>query len=183
MSKFSEYNESSVCEKKKRMARIMVVCTHGEVADFCRKYDMKVLETYDGDLSNYRGSCPVLVTNARMTREDYDVLKCELFSRGVDLVSTHWLDDDVVVRLIRKQLADRGRKGGRQIFGYTKRNGFVVEIPEKMAVARRVIEMRDAGYTLRQIRDDEDVYHTDGKKLAISTIQQIIKNRNKYEGK
>jgi hypothetical protein len=52
-----------------------------------------------------------------------------------------------------------------------------------MAVARRVIEMRDLGYTLRQIRDDEDVYHTDGKKLATSTIQQIIRNREKYERK
>ena len=162
---------------------MMVVCTHGEVSEFCRKYNMKVLETYEGDLSDYHGSCPVLVTDQCMSREVYDSLKCDLFSRGVDLVSTQWLDDDVVVRLIRKQLEDRCKRGGRQIFGFTKRNGLVVEIPEKMAVARRVIEMRDLGYTLRQIRDDEDVYHTDGKKLAISTIQQIIKNRDKYERK
>jgi hypothetical protein len=142
---------------------------------------MKVLETYEGDISDYRGSCPVLVTDLCMSREAYDALKCELFSRGVDLVSTHWLDDDVVVRLIRGDLERRRKRGGRQIFGYTKRNGVVVEIPEKMAVARRVIEMRDAGYTLREIREDEEVYHTDGKKLATSTIQQIIRNRGKYE--
>ena len=67
------------------------------------------------------------------------------------------------------------------LFRSAKKNGRIVEIPERMAVARRVIEMRDAGYTLREIRESEDVYHTDGKKLAISTIQQIISNRETYE--
>jgi hypothetical protein len=138
---------------------------------------MKVLETYEGDLRDYHGSCPVLVTDLMMDRENYDSLKCELFSRGVDLVSTHWLDDDVVVRLIRGDLERRRKRGGRQMFGFCKKNGVIAEIPEKMAVARRVIEMRDAGYTLRQIQDDLDEY------MAISTIQVIIRNRDKYERK
>jgi hypothetical protein len=151
----------------------MVVCTHGDVADFCRKYNMKVLETYEGDLSDYRGSCPVLVTNERMNRETYDSLKCDLFSRGVDLVSTHWLDDDVILRLIRRQLDQRGKRGGRQMFGFYKKNGVIAEIPEKMAIARRIIALRDSGKTLREIKERVD--------LSMSTIQVILKNREVYE--
>lgn len=159
----------------------MVVCAHGEVAEFCKRHNMKVLETYDGDLSEYHGNCPVVVTDQPMSREHYDSLKCELFSRGVDLVSVHWMDDDLVVRLIRNQLEQRGKRGGRQRFGYYKKNGVITENPAMMAVARRIIELRDAGLTYREISEDEGVRHQGGKKLATSTIQQIVKNREIYK--
>lgn len=61
------------------------------------------------------------------------------------------------------------------MFGFTKRNGEIVEIPAKIAVARRIIELRDAGKTLREIRENLSI------KMAMSTIQQIIKNRKNYE--
>jgi hypothetical protein len=159
----------------------MVVCAHGDVAEFCEKHEMVILESYDGSLKDYHGDCPVVVTAQKMTATEYDSLKCELFGRGIELVSVDWIDDEGIVRLLRNQIARRGKRGGRQMFGFTKRNGVVVEIPEKIRVARTVIEMRDAGFTLKQIRETEGVYHSDGKKLATSTIQQIIKNRDKYK--
>ena len=71
--------------------------------------------------------------------------------------------------------------GGRQPFGYVRRKGEVVENPAMMAVARQIIEMKDAGHTLRMIQDEEGIRHPDGRKISISTIQQIIKNRERYE--
>lgn len=163
----------------------MVVCAHdkhGDVAGFCEAHEMQILEKYIGDISEYhRGNCSVIVTDQVMTREEYDDLKCTLFSRGVELVSTKWTDDEVILRLLHNQIQNRKKRGGRQIFGFTKKNGQIIEIPEKIAVARRVIALRDEGMTLKGIRADREVRHRDGQMLAISTIQQIIKNREKYE--
>lgn len=160
----------------------MVVCAHGDVTGFCEAHDMQILETYIGDISEYHKShCAVIVTDAVMTREEYDDLKCTMFGRGVELVSTEWTDDEVILRLLRNQILNRGKRGGRQVFGFTKRNGQIIEIPEMIAVARRIIEMRDAGFTLKEIRGDLRVRHSDGKKISTSTIQQIIKNRERYE--
>lgn len=162
----------------------MIVCVHGDPLasiEFCRRYNMKVLESYEGDLLDYSGSCPVIVTGERMDRARYDSLKCDLYGRGVDLVSIYWLDDDTVVRLIRKSLTDRSKRGGRQRFGFYKKNGVIEENPAMMAVARRVIALRDAGLTYREIAEDPEVRHHGGKKLAVSTIQKIVSNRKEYE--
>lgn len=161
----------------------MVVCVHGEMDAlvFCAKHGLQVFELYRGSLDEYGGSCAVIVTDEKMTREKYESLKCSMFGRGYELVSTEWTDDEVILALLRQTVEQRGKRGGRQIFGFTKRNGMIVEIPERIAVARKVIAMRDAGYTLEKIRDTEGVRHADGKKLAKSTIQQIVKNREKYE--
>lgn len=159
----------------------MVVCAHGNVTEFCEKHEMKILTAYDGSLEEYRGDCAVVVTDQKMTRLEYDSLKCVLFGRGVELVSTEWTDDEVILRLLLNQIEQRGRRGGRQPFGFCKKNGQVVEVPEKMAVARRIIELRDAGWKLRQIQADSKVCHPDGGELAQSTIQIIIKNRERYE--
>ena len=48
-------------------------------------------------------------------------------------------------------------------------------------MARRIIEMRDAGITLRGIQEDKGVHHPDGRKISVSTIQQIINNRDIYK--
>lgn len=159
----------------------MVVCAHGEVAKFCETHEMEILESYSGDLTSYRGNCAVVVTDQKMTRSEYDSLKCTLFGRGVELVSVEWLDDEVMLRLLRHQIEQRGKRGGRQPFGYRQDHGRLVEIPEKIAVARRIIALRDAGKTYREIQADEGAQHPDGGEYSMSTIQTIIKNRDKYE--
>lgn len=160
----------------------MVVCAHGEVAGFCEAHEMQILETYHGDIKEYhKSNCSVIVTDAVMTRPEYDSLKCTLFARGVELVSTEWTDDEVILRLLHNQIDNRRKRGGRQVFGFTKRSGQVVEIPEMMEVARRVIKMRDDGFTLKEISADRRVRHPDGKKISVSTIQMIVKNRERYE--
>jgi hypothetical protein len=142
---------------------------------------MQILEKHDGSLSDYRGNCAVVVTDQVMSRVEYDRLKCELFGRGVELVSTEWTDDEVILRLLRNQIEQRGKRGGRRIFGFYQKNGQIVKNGAKIAVARRIIEMRDAGCTLREIREDEDVRNIDGSLLALTTIQTILKNREVYE--
>lgn len=151
----------------------MVVCAHGNVAEFCEKHEMQILECYIGYLEDYKGNCPVVVTDQKMTRQEYDTLKCTLFGRGVELVSVEWPDDELILRLLRNQVEQRGKRGGRQMFGFHKKKGMIVEIPEKMKIARMIIEMRDSGKTLREICEVVDV--------SMSTVQTIIKNREAYE--
>lgn len=150
----------------------MVVCAHGDVAAFCEAHEMQILDCYIGYLEDYKGSCAVVVTDQKLTRQEYDTLKCTLFGRGVELVSTEWTDDEVIVRLLHSQIDNRKKRGGRQMFGFYKKNGRIVECPEKIAVARRIIELRDGGSKLREIREQVD--------LSMSTIQTIIRNRDKY---
>lgn len=151
----------------------MVVCAHGEVTKFCEEHKIRILESYGGNLEDYKGNCPVVVTDMAMTRVEYDSLKCTLFGRGVELISTEWTDDELILRLLHNQIENRGKRGGRQMFGYSKKNGEVIEIPEKMKVARLIIEMRDAGKTLREIAQVVD--------LSVTTIQTILGNREVYE--
>ena len=51
----------------------------------------------------------------------------------------------------------------------------------KKTAEKLIIELKDKGYTLRRIQEDSRVVHTDGRKLSISTIQLIVKNRKDYE--
>ena len=161
----------------------MVVCAHGNVSDFCEKHGIKIFEKYTGDLKDYSGSCAVVVTDQKMTREQYESLKCTMFGRGVELVSVDWTDDAIILALLRQTLENRRHKGGRQMFGFTKKNGVVVEIPAKIAVAKRIIALRDAGLSYQKISEDPAVRHCGGKKLARSTIHTIVENREIYERK
>lgn len=161
----------------------MVVCAHGGVYEFCEKHEMKILTAYEGNLEDYHGDCAVVVTDQKMPRAEYDSLKCKMFGRGVELISTEWTDDEVILRLLLNQIEQRGKRGGRRAFGFYQKNGQLVENPAKIAIARKIIEMRDAGCTLREIREDRGVRNTDGSLLALTTIQTIIKNRDKYEKK
>ena len=52
---------------------------------------------------------------------------------------------------------------------------------DRKAVKRNLDELRDMGFTYRRISEDENVHHPDGRKLNISTIQIILKNRKIYE--
>ena len=151
----------------------MVVCAHGNVAEFCEKHEMQIFETYEGNLEDYKNNCSVVVTDQKMTRQEYDTLKCTLFGRGVEVVSTVGPDDELILRLLRNQVEQRGKRGGRQMFGFHKRKGMIVEIPEKIEMARMIIKLRDSGKTLREICEVAD--------LSMSTVQTIIKNREAYE--
>ena len=159
-----------------------MVCGHGDVAEFCARMEMVVCEEYDGDIADYNGGCRVLVTAQDLPEMEYYMLKGKLMGRGIELISSRWIDDPRMIALLVCQVQNRKEKyGGRQRFGYRRRGGQVEEIPGSMAVARRILELRDAGHTLRSIQEDENVHHPDGRKISVSTIQQIIKNREKYE--
>lgn len=159
----------------------MVVCGHGEVRGFCAQHEMEIFERHRGNLEDYNGSCSVLVTDMKMSREEYEDWKCLMFARGVELVSTEWTDDEFILRLLHSQVRQRKQRGGRQRFGFYRKNGRVCEIPELIVVARRIISLRDQGCTLRQIQQDSEVHHLSGRTICISTIQQIIKNREVYK--
>lgn len=71
-------------------------------------------------------------------------------------------------------------RGGRQPFGFRRKHGEIIEIPEMIAVARRVIELRDSGVKLEGIRNDADVHWPDGRMISLTTICEILKNRRLY---
>lgn len=137
----------------------MLVCGHGNVDEYCARHDMEIVERYDGDIADYDGS-RVLVTDRVMSREEYLLLKILLHKKGSDLI-----------------LVSRNKTGGRYKFGYDEHG--LTEYGRK--VVGRILELRDQGMTLRNIREDAGVRHPDGRKMSISTIQMIVDNREKYE--
>ena len=160
----------------------MMVCAHGDVADYCKERDMYILETWDGELRDYDGHCCIVVTDQNMTESEYYFLKGEFLARGMELISTRYRDDKLMAGYLAYAAEQRKETGAtRQIFGFRVDNGTIVAIPELIMVARRILKLRDEGATLREIQSDDQVYHRDGRKLSISTIQKIIKNRSKYD--
>lgn len=158
-----------------------IVCAHGEVGEFCEKHDLVVCERYDGDIEAYNGSCRTLVTDQSMSQSEYYYIKDKLMRRGIDLISIDHKDTHEMLEFLGYVASRRKEKyGGRQPFGYQKRNGVVVENGAMMYVARRIIELRDSGMTLREIQEFPEIHHADGRKISVSTIQQIIKNRERY---
>lgn len=136
---------------------------------------MVITERYSGKLEEYSGRGLILVTDNCADQNDYYYMKYRLRMRGIELISTHWYDHGIESFLEYKERRDaerRERKGGRRLFG--------LQSEEAMAVVRRIFELRDAGYTLRQISDDPGVRYTDGRKMPVSTIQVILKNRERY---
>lgn len=160
---------------------MMIVCAHGDVKEFCESKDMLICSEYSGELTDYHGGCHIIVTDQHMEKSEYYYYKDTLMRRGVDLISTEHEDTAEMLEYLA-YLAERRREkyGGRQPFGYQRKNGVVIENPALMEVARKIIEMRDEGVTLREIRETPGICHQDGRKIGVSTIQQIIKNREKY---
>ena len=158
----------------------MRVCGHGNVAEFCRERDMLVCETWDGNIEDYRGSCGVLVSDQNMSINEYYFLKSRLMARGIELISTHHKDDESMVGFLAYQNErDKRKYATRLPLGRRWENGVVVEDAEGMTVVNRIFEMRDAGKTYREVW--EAVRRPDGSKLSLSTIHNIVKNRNFYE--
>ena len=156
----------------------MIVCAHGEVSDFCKLHDMVIVERHTGEIESYTGPCKVLVTDQDLTEYEYYFLKGRMFANGVELVSTKHVDSKC---LFGDEGYKTGRNGGRQKFGFY-RNGDEVKLTDNgRRVVTRILELRDAGYTYQKINEDGEVRHPDGRKLGISTIQVILKNRKDYE--
>lgn len=156
----------------------MVVCAHGDVDGFCDERDMVILER-SNDIEGYNGVCRVLVTDQEMSEYEYYFLKGKMLAKKVELISTRYSDRGWMAKyLIPKK---HERYGGRNMFGF--RNGELTA--EGAAVVRRIFELRDVGYTYARISEDSSVYHLDGsgRKIGISTIQIILKNRERYEEK
>lgn len=160
----------------------MFVCAHGDVSEYCNDHEMFICETWDGDIEDYRGVFRVLVTDREMSESEYYFLKGKMLGRGMELVSTRYTDNKVMAGYLTYQ-ADRKKESHsvRQPFGFKLRNGVVTEIPEMVDVARKIIMLRDSGITLRQIRETPGICHPDGRKISVSTIQQIIDNRERYD--
>lgn len=164
----------------------MIVCGHGDVAEYCKEHDMIIADQYSGEIEEYRGVCPVLVTDQDMPETEYFFLKGKLLAYGIELVSTRYDDNklmaDYAIHALKKAKKSReGKTGGRIRFGYRYDNGTIVPNEREMKVVRRIFELRDAGYTYRAISADRDVCRVDGSRLSISTIQTIVANRERYE--
>lgn len=157
----------------------MIVCAHGNVDDFCAEHDMVIVERYDGAIDMYRGSCAVIVTDSEMPHHVYCSLKIEMLGRGVELLSTTHQDDELFGKLVYAYARKRGRSG-RPRFGMDSM-GRLSEHGRR--VSRLVIELREHGCTLKEIAEHPEVRHLDGRSLGMTTIQQILKNRELYEGK
>lgn len=152
----------------------MIVCAHGNVAEYCEAHGMTIGSCWDGDLLEYDGGCRVLVTDIEISESEYYVVKGVMMTRGIEIISVKYGDD---LKTGRRQ-----NSCPRQPFGFSFVNGEVREHPEKIAVARRIIELHDRRMTYREIQADVGVHHPDGRNLSLGTIQKIVKNRNKYGG-
>lgn len=149
----------------------MMVCAHGNVTDFCKEHGMVICDTWNGDLSKYNGICRVLVTDSDISENEYYFLKGELLAKGVELISTRHKDDKLLSEFLvysnsRRKVKYRGRKA----FG-------------EKDVIQRILELRKAGATLREIREDERVRHLNGNKLSLSTISAIVERETRARAK
>lgn len=149
----------------------MIVCAHGKVSEYCESRDMIIVERYAGEIENYSGDCCVLVTDRDMSSGEYYYLKGKMLARGIELVSTRYVDTENLAQGTVKDVSEK-RKRGRRMFGK--------DSEAEMAVVRRIFELRDAGRTLKEITEDENVRRMNGEKMSISTIQVILDNRDKY---
>lgn len=159
----------------------MIVCAHGDVSKYCETHDMIIGDTYIGKIEDYNGACPVLVTDEELGENRFYELVLLLFRRGVNLVSTRYGDEKVSSFVSYMALQKKLKHGGRMKFGFHRVGGNVVLTEEGRAVVARIFELRDAGYTLKRITEDENVHYPDGRELSVSTVQQILKNRRNYE--
>lgn len=151
----------------------MIVCAHGEVSEYCKNHGMTICDQHIGDIQDYEGVCRVVVTDQPMGENEFYALKLKMLKRGIELISVNHSDAAMseFISYMAQQKQNRG--GGRPKFGDNSE--------AERAVVDRIFELRDAGYKLRAIAEDSKVGYPDGRKMSISTIQVILKNRGKYE--
>lgn len=139
---------------------------------------MHVVERYYGEIEDYDGSCSILYTDCKVSKNEYYYLKYKLLRRKIELIHAYWDDEDLNEFVVYLNMRESERwSGGRLPFGFVRRNGVVVEDAEKMALARWIIELHDEGLVYRVIREKI------GGGMSISTIYRIVENRERYEKK
>lgn len=143
----------------------MMVCAHGDVADYCAERDMQICDVCEGDFRNYRGPCRVLVTDKDMSAHEYYFLKGEMLGVGIELISTKHKDDKILSEyLVYANGRRKEKRSGRPAF-------------DDETVIQRILELRDAGLSIREIQATEGICGADGRKFSVSTIHRIIKER------
>ena len=144
----------------------MMVCAHGNVAEYCKAREMEIVATWDGEILAYNGKIPVLVTDSDITEAEYYYLKGVFLAKGYELISTRYKDNKLLSEyLVYSSKQRKPRTGGRRSFD----DGDVIQ---------RVLELRRSGLSLRRIQADDKVRNRDGSVLSISTISKIIKKEN-----
>lgn len=139
----------------------MFVCAHGNVSEYCEPRDMEIVDTWDGQIVEYDGKIPVLVTGCDISEAEYYYLKGVLLARGYELISTRYTDEVLATAYL---VCHNAKRGGRQRFN-------------DAVVIQKIRELRAKGLTLRAIRDSEGIRHSDGRKLSLSTIQNLINEK------
>lgn len=150
-----------------------------------------------------KGMALVAYSISRLARSTRDMLELadRLEARGVDLVSlTEKIDTTsaagrMVFRMLavlsefeRDQVAERtkaalahkkskGEKYGPVPFGFCDIEGRLVEVREEAQVVAKVMEMREAGHTLREIAaklNDDGIQGKKGGVWHASTVSYVI---------
>ena len=153
----------------------MNVAIHGNAT---APVGMYVVERYHGEIEDYDGSCSVLYTGQELSKNEYYYLKYKLLRRKVELIHPYWNDEDLNEFVVYLNMRESERwPGGRLPYGFIRRNGVVLEDTEKMAMARRIIELHDEGLAYRVIHEKI------GGSPSLNTIYTIVKNRDRYEKK
>jgi hypothetical protein len=132
---------------------------------------MTICAEHIGAIEEYEGICRVLVTAQEMGENEFYALKLAMLRRGVELISVHH-GDSVIDEFVAFMAHQKQPSPGRRKFGDKS--------PEEMAVVRRIFALRDGGYTLKEISEDAQVHHMDGRRMTVSSIQGILRNRDKY---
>lgn len=143
----------------------MIVCAHGNVIEYCKSRDLIIVDRWDGDFRDYNGKCPILVTDAEITEAEYYFEKGKMLARGIELVSTRYEDNALLVRYMTRTTERNNPAKKRAVFGAT---------PEEVAVIERIRELRREGFTIREIQAADGVRHTDGRYLSLSLIHRIL---------
>lgn len=159
-----------------------MICAHGDVDIFCRAHGWEITERYDGEITRYSGSCKLIVTAQRMDKNEYYWLKMTMLRRKIDVVSVYFCDKDLTDFVEYMSQKRRPKYGGRLPFGFRRENGHVVRNDYEFSVVRRIVELREAGLSYREIVEHEDVRHEDGHKLSLTMVRSILMNRGRYDG-
>ena len=152
----------------------MYVAAHGDVSVYCDSHGMTIHENITGELTEYKGACRVVVTDVADKNEFY-YLKYILLRKKIELVSTRFDDASLNSFVLYLNEKKNGSYLGKLPFGFQRIDGVVIEKPEEMKIAQRILKLRDSGFVLREIKNEI------GGVLSISTIHNIIKNRERYE--
>lgn len=78
-----------------------------------------------------------------------------------------------------------GYSGGKAPMGYMIRNGRLIVNEQEAETVRKVFELRDLGWTMKQIADalnGAGFHGRSDKPLCTSHVQNILNNRKTYEG-